>query len=369
MRYTFWFSCAWGQSLSIEPVKPDAPILWRPYLAPAVPPIRLTNSQRLQSLIRGGNLYLTVQDAIALVLENHLDIEVARYNPILAAWQLQRAQAGGALPGVPSGASQVGSVASGQGVAGSQAAAGVISTGGSANPNRSANATISQVGPVTQNLDPAFQESTVFSHTSVPQFNAKQSLTQVLISNTRAYTGSVQQGFLSGGSVSITYNDHYLKENAPSDILNPTVAPNLAISFQHNLLQGFGIAVNARNITVNRINLRNSDLNFKTQVISSVVQALNLYYAIVADYEDIKAKQSASELAQSLYKDNQKQDAARIARAARSHHCRIPGGRHRARPALIANRPPAAGSAAQESDQPDRLGGSDTAKCSYRALG
>ena len=67
------------------------------------------------------------------------------------------------------------------------------------------------------------------------------------------------------------------------------------------------MAVNARNITVNRINLRNSDLNFKTQVISSVVQALNLYYAIVADYEDIKAKQSASELAQSLYKDNQKQ--------------------------------------------------------------
>ena len=305
--YTFWFSCAWGQSISIEPVKPDAPILWRPYLAPAVPPIRLTNSQRLQTLIRGGNLYLTVQDAIALVLENNLDIEVARYGPILAAWQLQRAEAGGALPGVPSGASQVGSVASGQGVAGSQQAAGVTSTGGSPMRIAASNATISQIGPVTQNLDPAFQESTVFSHTSVPQFNAKQSLTQVLISTTHAYTGSLQQGLLSGGSVSITYNDHYLKENAPSDILNPTVAPNLAISFQHNLLQGFGIAVNARNITVNKINLRNSDLNFKTQVISAVVQALNLYYGIVADYEDVKAKQSALELAQSLYRDNQKQ--------------------------------------------------------------
>ena len=121
--YTCWFSCAWGQSLSIEPVKPYAPILWRPYLAPEVPPVRLTNSSRLQSLIRAGNLYLTAQDAIALVLENHLDIEVARYNPILAAWQLERALAGGALPGVPSGASQAGSVASGQGVAGSQAAA------------------------------------------------------------------------------------------------------------------------------------------------------------------------------------------------------------------------------------------------------
>ena len=209
--YTCWFSCAWGQSLSIEPVKPDAPILWRPYLAPEVPPVRLTNSSRLQSLIRAGNLYLTAQDAIALVLENHLDIEVARYNPIVAAWQLERALAGGALPGVPSGASQAGSVASGQGVAGSQAAAGVISTGGNNAISRTANASITQVGPVTQNLDPALQGSTVFSHTSTPQFNGKLSETQVLISSTHVYSASLQQGFLSGGSVSVTYNEHYLK--------------------------------------------------------------------------------------------------------------------------------------------------------------
>ncbi len=79
--YTCWFSCAWGQSLSIQPVKPAAPVLWRPYLAPDVPPIRLINSTRLQDLIRAGSLYLTVQDAIALVLENNIDIEVARYIP------------------------------------------------------------------------------------------------------------------------------------------------------------------------------------------------------------------------------------------------------------------------------------------------
>ena len=70
-------------------------------------------------------LYLTVQDAIALALENNIDLEVARYNPILAEWQVERSQAGGALPGVPSSAAQAGNVASGQGVAGSQAAAGV----------------------------------------------------------------------------------------------------------------------------------------------------------------------------------------------------------------------------------------------------
>ena len=85
------------------------------------------------------------------------------------------------------------------------------------------------------------------------------------------------------------------------------MAPNLSFSFQHNLLRGFGMAVNARNITVAKINLSTSDLNFKSQVIRTVVQVLNAYYALVAGYEDIKARQSTLQLAQTLYEDNQKQ--------------------------------------------------------------
>ncbi|MBZ5610621.1 MAG: TolC family protein [Acidobacteriia bacterium] len=305
--YSCSLSLAPAQQASIDPVRPSAPVIVRPYLAPDVPPVRLGNSGRLSDLIRAGTLYLTVQDAIALALENSIDIEVARYNPILSAWQLERSEAGGALPGVPSGAAQAGSVASGQGVAGSQAAAGVSGTGGSAASGGTANATISQVGPVTQNLDPTIQETSTFSHRTVPQFNIVQSITPVLISNTRVYSGSYQQGFLSGGGITINYTDHFLKENAPTDLLNPSVAPNLSFSFQHNLLRGFGIAVNARTITVAKINLTTSDLNFKTQVIGTVAQVLSLYYALVADYEDVKAKESAVQLAQTLYEDNQKQ--------------------------------------------------------------
>jgi outer membrane protein len=297
----------WAQSVSIEPVRPHAPVLWRPYLPATVPPIRLTNSSRLHDLIRAGTLYLTAQDAIALALENNIDIEVARYNPILAAWQLERAQAGGALPGVPSGATQAASVASGQGVAGSQAAAGVSSTGAAAGNGRAGNATISQIGPVTQNLDPILQETTAFSHTSTPQFNITQSLTPVLITNTRVYTGSLQEGLLSGGNVALNYSDHYLNENAGSDLLNPSVAPNLGISVQHNLLRGFGTAVNGRNITIAKINVQVTDLNFKSQVIGIVGNVLNLYYGLVASTEDVKAKQSALELARTLFEDNKRQ--------------------------------------------------------------
>ena len=215
-------------------------------------------------------------------------------------------RSGGALPGVPNGASSAGAVASGQGVAGSEAAAGVIST--SAAPiTKTANATVSQVGPIAQTLDPAFQESSVFSHTSAPQFNSTLSLTNVLVTATHVDSASLTEGFLSGASAVVTYTEHYLSENAATDFLNPTMAPSLSVQIGQNLLRGFGVAVNARNITANKIRLQQSDLNFKAQVINSVVQALNLYYNLAADYEDVKAKQSALELAQSLYTDNQKQ--------------------------------------------------------------
>jgi outer membrane protein len=309
--YTCWLSCAssqsTAQSLSIDPERPSAPVFWRPYLAADVPPARLSNSPRLQDLIRAGTLYLTVQDTIALVLENNIDIEVGRYSPILADWNLERARAGGALPGVPNGASTVGSVASGQGVVGSEAAAGVVSTGGTTPTNKTSNASVSQVGPVAQTFDPSITGSAIFSHTTTPQYNNTLSLTNVLISNTRSYNATLQDGFSYGGSGTISYTEHYLNENASTDVLNPSVAPSIAVSFGQNLLRGFGKAVNTRTIEARKIGLRQSELNFKAQVINSVVDALNQYYGLAADYEDVKAKQSALDLAQTLYSDNQKQ--------------------------------------------------------------
>ena len=301
-------SLAWSQDIEapIAPQRPQAPILVRPYLPVIVPPIRLANSERLSQLVRAGMLYLTTQDAIALALENNIDIEVSRYNPFISAWNLERAQAGGALPGVPSSASQAGSVASGQGVAGSQAAAGVSVPGARSNGS-SSNATVSQIGPVTQNLDPIIQENSTFSHISSPQPDEVQSGVFNLIQNTRAYSGSYQQGYLAGGIAQVSYNDHYLSENASSDLLNPSVAPTLSVSVQQNLLRGFGVATNARTITVARMNLNTAELNFKTQVISVVNQVLNAYYNLAADYEDLRAKRSASETAQTFVSDTKRQ--------------------------------------------------------------
>jgi outer membrane protein len=304
-------SLSWAQNTTgvepISPVPPQAPRLLQPYLSATVPPVRLGNSPRLAELVRAGTLYLTAQDAIALALENNIDIEVSRYNPLISQWQLTRAQAGGALPGVPGGASQAGSVASGQGVSGSQTAAGVAAGGSNSAAGRNSNATVSQIGPVTQNLDPIIQETSTFSHISAPQANAAQSQVANLIQSTHVYTGSFQQGLLSGGIASATFSEHYLNENAPSDVLNPSDAPSISLSIQHNLLRGFGIAANARTITVARMNLNTTELNFKNQVIGVVTQVLNMYYTLAGDYEDLRAKRTASETAQTFLRNVNRQ--------------------------------------------------------------
>src|SRR5579862_5531247 len=115
---------AQGPQQIVEP--PHAPILIRSYEGARLAPLEIKNSDRLRSLIRAGKLYLTVQDAIALAIENNLDLEVDRYGPLLAEWQVQRAKAGGPLRGVTQGNTLVNQITSGQGVLGSLQSVGLI---------------------------------------------------------------------------------------------------------------------------------------------------------------------------------------------------------------------------------------------------
>ena len=304
--FTTGGSPLWAQLRAIAPQKPQEPFIIRPYFSEYVPPIRTRNSLRLQDLIRAGKLYLTAQDAIALAIENNIDIEIARYNPLIQESQVRRQEAGGALAGIPSAASRIGTVQSGQGVAGSLQAAGV-SGGQNGQSNNTANATVTQIGPVTPVLDPIFQQVQTYSHRSSPQAIQRLSQTTNLISNTRNYQTAIQKGFLTGGQATLTYADSYLNENAPSNLLNPTNGVSAQLQLQHNFLRGFGIGVNSRNITIAKANLAASDTQFKAQVITVVANVLNLYYGLVADYVDLRAKTSAVQVAQQFYENNKTQ--------------------------------------------------------------
>ena len=83
-----------------SPLGLDARRFFGPFHRPQVPPLFSGNGDRLRSLVRDGKLYLTRHDAIALAIENNLDVEIERYNLILADTDRRRAAGGGNLRGI-----------------------------------------------------------------------------------------------------------------------------------------------------------------------------------------------------------------------------------------------------------------------------
>jgi outer membrane protein len=271
------------------------------YKQPVLPPIAMTNSRRLHSLIRAGKLYLTLQDAIALAVENNLDLQVERYGPLNAEWTLNRQAGGGPLRGVTGGSSLVNQAVSGQGVNGAVQSAGLSSNGGGGGGG-SGNGTVQQIGPVTPNLDTYFQNSTAWIHrtTVEPYIFAG---TDALVQTNYVYNNAVQQGLLTGGIAQFAFNNSYLKENAPGDVLNPSDAPVAQLYVRQPLLNGFGTGLNSRYIRVARRNVAASTETFRSQLLSLVANVVNQYWDLVTDHEDLKAKQTALDFAQKFYED------------------------------------------------------------------
>ena len=86
-------------------VKPAShlPNFFAPYTPRQVPEPRVANSGRLDSLLRNGRIMLSLEDAIALALENNLDLAIARYNLAIADTDVLRAKSGNSVRGVATG--------------------------------------------------------------------------------------------------------------------------------------------------------------------------------------------------------------------------------------------------------------------------
>ena len=108
------------------------PTFWEPYQTPYVPEPDLSNSQRLHSLLRDGKLYLSINDTIALALENNLDIAIARFQPAYAETDILRSKSGGAPRGVQGAysSSALFSGAIGGGLSSTSASSSSVSAGG-----------------------------------------------------------------------------------------------------------------------------------------------------------------------------------------------------------------------------------------------
>ena len=290
-------------------VDPAQPLKWlpphalnrvvTPYQRRIIRKVNLADTGRLDALIRVGQIYLSLQDAIALVLENNLDIEVARYGPLVADADLLRAQAGGVLRGVQTSVTQGPISVSFQGATtGSLAVtaqASAASTGSTA------------TGTAIPSFDPILATSMNWLHKSQPQSNTVTTGTNNLFFDSKNISAGLQESWATGTTAAYTFNYQTFSSNNFLNTLNPTSQGLMTVGLSQHLLQGFGMAMNNRNIRIARLNRRVSDLVFEQQLIATVTAIVNLYWDLVSFQEDLRVKRQALELAKKLYEDNKKQ--------------------------------------------------------------
>jgi outer membrane protein len=283
------------------------PLLW--YTATNYPAPRLSNTPRLDDLLRDGKIYLSLSDAVTLALENNYDIAIARINLDIADTDLLRARAGSSLRGVNTGivANTLGGTSStitggggpggtsnGTGGTGTGASGLVLSTNGS--------------GPVPYSMDPQLTGALEYQTQTQQQSNLLFSGgLSSLFTNTSTYNFTYAQGFGTGSLLNVAFTNSRVTTNNPFVDYSPTITTGFTATFTQHLLQGFGPGIQDRFILQAKNDRRITDSAFRQQLLYTVNQVENIYWGLVSAYEDEQAKERALTQSTQLTEDNRKQ--------------------------------------------------------------
>src|SRR5712672_4029783 len=254
------------------------PNLIAPYRSIRIPEPLLTNSPRVDQLIRDGKLELTLQDAVELALENSMDIAVSRYNPWFADTDILQTEAGGQPFGI---------------------------TG--------AEVRQSFANVPFLNYDPTITTQMSYDDRVTPvnnPFISGTGLTNLvtgLASHTAQYSNSVTEGFSTGTTATLAWNNTRSSSSSSVNFFNPAVQSALVVTLQQQLLNGFGRFINRRNIMIAKNNRKLADYVFEAQAITTVTGTITAYWELVYARAAVEVQAQAVATSQRLYGDNKKQ--------------------------------------------------------------
>ncbi len=280
-----------------------------PYTSRAVPNPNLVNAPRLDQLLKGGKLMLSLNDAIALTLENNLDIAIARYNLPIADTDILRTKSGGAARGVNTGlvSGTLGGTTTGtSGSQGSGSGGTTSGAGGAGSGSGGIVTSTSGAGSAVDSFDPILSGTLAMERATILTANAISTGRFTFQQNTTTGNFGYFQGFQSGTALNVGFNNNRLATDSTSALF-PALSSSFRATVRQHLLQGFGFAPNTRFIRIAKNNREISDLSFKNQIISTVSQVQNIYWDLVNAYEDLKVKQRSLALADKTLGDNRKQ--------------------------------------------------------------
>ena len=274
------------------------------YRPSGVPALNLFNSPRLQNLIREGKLYISMQDAIALALENNLDLAYFRYNFPIAQTDILRTAAGSPANGVNASVVQ-----STQGGFGGSSGGGGGSSGGSSAAAGAGGIVTSTLGEGASvpSFDPYLTFKGYVDHTVVQEANQFLVGTPTLRTNTIQGQASFSESFPMGTNIAAQYLGQRITSNSPYNAINPELYSNFAVQITQPFLAGFGLSSNERYIRIARRNAQITDLVFRQQVITTVTQVENIYWDLVNAYQDEQIKERSLGFANQTLTDDQKQ--------------------------------------------------------------
>ncbi|HEX9111035.1 MAG TPA: TolC family protein [Terriglobales bacterium] len=282
-----------------------------PYTARHLAPPNLANTPRIDQFMRDGKLYISMNDAVALALENNLDIAIARYNLNIADTDIWRAKSGAnTILGVNNGVVQntpgggVGGLGTqvGSGQGGTSVGAGGAGAGSSGLVQSSLGS-----GPLITTFDPIItgtlqldQNRTQAVSPFAPPFSD---------SHTSTWDFAYQQGFHWGTNLTVGWNNTRGTASplSPFQAFENQYNSNFRAQVTQHLLEGFGFAVNTRFIQIAKNNRELSDVAFRLQITTTVDQIENMYWDLVFAYENVRVQQEQLAFVQKTLSDTKKQ--------------------------------------------------------------
>ena len=287
------------------------PKFWSVWTVRSVAPPNFTNSSLIDRVMRDGKMYLSLDDAVALALENNLDIAIQRYNLVTADIDILRTSSGstalgvntGLVQGTPGGAGSTATSSSTGGGAGGSS----IGIGGAGAGAAGIVASTQGEGAPIDSFDPVLTGTIQGEHATTPQSNIIFTGTTTLVQNTNTYNFAYTQGFASGTLMSVGFNNNRITSNSLFNTVNPSLSDSFRFQLRQHVLQGFGLNSNMRWIKISRNNRAIMDAAYQNQIMTTVSQIENIYWDLVNAYENVKVQQRALELSDKTLSDNQKQ--------------------------------------------------------------
>jgi outer membrane protein len=279
-----------------------------PYLSTHVDVPRVTNSPRLQDLMKDGKIYLSLSDAIMLGLENNFDIAIARYNLDISDTDILRSRAGGTLLGSPAGlvtgtiGGSSSTLTSGGGPGGTSAGASGAGTGSSGLV-----LTTNGAGPAPAISDPSLGGTVQFERSSTPQPTTFLTGTHTLTQNTDEYNFQYNQGFSPGTTFQVGFQNARTTSNNTRSNYSPQLSSLFQAKITQPLLNGFGTGINKRFIAQAINDRRITNSAFRQQLLFTINQVENIYWALVSAYENVLSAQRALDQSTQVASDNRKQ--------------------------------------------------------------